>query len=94
MKATIRKLEGKYYGTTIDFEHKHGSGYFTVWFMGNCKPSKRQLKHVQMNLKEWNESDYGCDGHFESKDCYEMCEILVDALNGEMIYYDDDYNSK
>jgi hypothetical protein len=85
MKAEIAPLEGKYYGTQIEVSHPHGDFYFTVWFSGDRKPSKRQLKHEGLKLKDWKEGDFGCDGHYESKDCYEICEIIVDALNGNLV---------
>jgi len=88
MKATIQPLDGKYYGTVINVEHPHGNFSISVWCNGDFKPSKRELKYHGMKLKEWEEDQIGCDGHFESKDCYEVCKIIEDALNGFLVESD------
>ena len=78
MKAKIRALDHKYYGTIIDVETNKGKTSIEIWFMGDYEPSIRELSN-------WNIEENGpfeiCDNHFESKDGYKLATIICKAIN-------------
>lgn len=79
MKAQIEPLDGKYYGTTIIVDHPNDYVHMTLWFMGDGYPSERELGGDTYEF--WKDMGDGCDSHYESKDCYEFCKKLVEAIN-------------
>ena len=84
MKATIEPLQGKYYGTKINFEYigkRIEKGVIEVWHMGDYKPSKRQLQYWGVkSIKEAHDNDYPCDSHFETEITYKICVEIKNAL--------------
>jgi hypothetical protein len=78
--------EHKYYGTNIVL--KTGSR-FTVWlgpfYEGGTEgfwPSERQAKKDGYNssMQAYNDGFYS-DSHYETQFCFEICEVIVEALN-------------
>lgn len=84
MKAELLPLKGKYYGTIVEITDEE-TGYqeeVRVWYMGNYKPSHRELDDW---AKSWSGRDgdpwEACDSHFESEQGLEIAERLVKAIN-------------
>lgn len=89
MIAKIMPLQGKYYGTWVNFEyigkHKVQSGSINVWHTGDGKPSARQMKEWGFkSIKQAQESDVMCDSHYETEITYRICLAIKDALINEL----------
>lgn len=84
MNASIRPLNGKYYGTLIDIDDgTWGGSTLEVWIMGNYRPSKRQLEHWEVESYEGAKEDgFLSDDHFESELGYIIAEAIVKTLQG------------
>lgn len=97
MKAHIRDLQGKYYGTIVVFEADNGEeSSLKIWVYGK-EPSNREIESWGYTKKDWDENieiddgwmgtvkireaDCLCDGHFESKESLKIAQIIVKALN-------------
>lgn len=82
MKAALRPLHGKYYGTRIELTSNEESVEFandiTIWVSGG-KPSQRQL--VQWE-KEGRSFDV-YDEHYESAHSFDLAMTIIAALNKE-----------
>ena len=72
--ARILPLKGKYYGTQVELSD---GTIRTFWYMGNWKPSKRQLGN--MSAEEWKKEPV--DTHFESEQCYAIAIAICKAFN-------------
>lgn len=83
MKAQIKPLSGKYYGTIIiiDFQDGGHTEEIKLWDAGDWEPSCRELEKYNMTLEQWNEEDMSCDGHFESKLTYDRAFRLISLIN-------------
>lgn len=71
LRAELEPLDGrKYYGSRIVLRDEKGDGSdaIEVWVMGDYTPSERELE--------------ACDSHFESALGYEICQLIVEAING------------
>jgi hypothetical protein len=78
MDATMDRLSDKYYGTQISLPNGEG---LTIWIRGNRSiPSTRQLELDKVTLSEWQADDFGCDGHYETRDCYDLCRFICNSL--------------
>lgn len=78
--AKLEPLGGKYYGSHITLQgpDEHDRDLIEVWVSGDHDPSERELEG-------WDEDEYGpyeiCDSHYETAFGYEVCKIIVDAIN-------------
>ena len=78
-RAEIAPLDGKYYGTVVeiypvdDFEQV---GIIKIWFMGDGKPSHRELASYP-DPSEWE----GDSSHYESADGLDIAVKLMKAIN-------------
>ena len=97
MKASLKELDGKYYGTVVAITSDNGYKYTINLWGGDYTPSKRELALNGFTEKQWEESalvddgwggkapirqmDITCDNHFESKETYELAEKLVKLIN-------------
>jgi hypothetical protein len=97
MKAELKPLTGKYYGTEIEItEGPLKDLCFKLWkCTGN--PSDRELEEYNYTRKQWNnnemvddgfgcefpiqKSDIVCDSHYESQEVYQLAKRLVEFLN-------------
>lgn len=55
MKAVLKPLDGKYYGTTIevDFEDGGDKETFKLWDSGDFTPSIRELESLGYTEEQW-----------------------------------------
>lgn len=79
-KAELEPLRGKYYGSHVKLTGPNGeSDLIEVWVMGDHEPSERELA-------DWDEGEYGpfeiSDSHYETAFGYEVCKLIVEAING------------
>ena len=97
MKATIRPLKGKHYGTEIEVVDGSISTVINVWCNADYVPSDRELEKLDATRQDWDNnveiddgwggkihirsSDIACGGHFESKWQHELCKKIVAAIN-------------
>ena len=84
MKAKIKPLAGKYYGSQIAITLDDGSeSEIEVWIHDKSyTPSKRELERGGYKTVEEARADgWTCDSHFESDVCHEICVKIVNALN-------------
>ena len=77
MKADILPLNGKYYGTVIQYG---GDRTIEVWDMENYIPSDRQLEYWEMTLEEAKADNMMCDSHYETQESYRIAEAIVKAI--------------
>ena len=86
MKAKLRPLRGKYYGTEIEITDDNGFEYeINLWNCGNFRPSPRELASwgdFGTSEKYWKENDGACDGHFESLSSYNVAKRIIMLING------------
>lgn len=80
MHAQIRPLKGKYYGTLIDIIHPNGTYTLDIWFQGDGTPSERELADIPKGEQIW---DYLDGSHMETKDGYELAQLICDAINSK-----------
>jgi hypothetical protein len=84
MKAELKPLDGKYYGTEVsitkdgDDPGDFGEGLIQIWVMGNWEPSKRELEGYP---DEYGDDFEICDSHYETETGLEIAELLVEAVN-------------
>ena len=71
MKARIRPLDGKYYGTIVEIDYDGFDYSFELWNSADFKPSERS---------GYDEEDI-CDGHFESQKTYDLAMKIVGLIN-------------
>lgn len=79
MKATLKKLSGKYYGTEIriDFQDGHEPEIIKLWDNGNYVPSKRELESMGYTEEQWRnneEVDNGYDGKTPIQELDLICD--------------------
>jgi len=82
MKAELKPLDGKYYGTEVaitrdgDDNRDFGEGLIQIWVVGNYEPSRRELD-------DWDtdELELLSDSHYETETSLEIAELLVKAVN-------------
>ena len=69
MKATLKTLKGKYYGTIIEIDFADGGDKETIklWDSGDCTPSERELAMYGYTKYDWDNN------------------ILVDAYDGHKL---------
>ena len=98
MKAEIRPLCSKYYGTIIDIFGEHETEIH-LWCCADYIPSERELKQSGYTLEDWKNNieiddgwggkmkirdlDITCDCHFESQWTYELAQFICKAINKE-----------
>lgn len=95
MKATIRPLEGKYYGTLIDIITDTGDDTTIVVWIPSGDPSRREFESWGYTEQDWKNnievddgwggkvgirSEYLCDNHYESTQSLAIAEKIVEAL--------------
>ena len=97
MKAIIRPIEGKYYGTEIDIQTDSGrEAHLRVW-VACGEPSIRELQERGFTKDDWENNvdiDDGwggkekirnagflCDSHYECKESLEIAQKIVSAIN-------------
>ncbi len=78
INAELLKLEGKYYGSVlrINYEYNSRKEFFEikVWINNSdLRPSKR----------EDSEGENLCDSHYETKECYEFCQAIFEAIKNK-----------
>lgn len=94
MKATIKPLEGKYYGTEIVLEYHHKSEpvVLSIWVATSpVNPSPRELERMGITQQQFSDVcsgklDYDelvgiYDGHYESVESLEVAENIVKSIN-------------
>ena len=94
MKATIRPLRGKYYGTIVDLPDVAGS--IKLWFASGT-PSRRELEQLGYTQEQWDRNEpvndgwdsptpirqiVMCDSHYECNKTLKIAEAIVKALEG------------
>jgi len=97
MKATIRPLKGKYYGTEIDIVTDSGNeALLTVW-VACGSPSDREIESWGHTRADWEanleiddgwggkkriqSADYLCDSHYECEESLMIAKKIVKALS-------------
>lgn len=80
MKAKLRPLNGKYYGTEIEIDFQDGSDKEVIkfWNTDGFEPSIREISDCD---DEESIKEIMCDSHFESKLTYERACKVIDAIN-------------
>ena len=96
MKAWIKPLDGKYYGTIIVIQDGQHRTSIEIWCNADFEPSDRELDLWRCTRQEWDENiliDNGwggkspikefaiCDSHFESDWTYKLAQKIVKFLN-------------
>lgn len=92
MKAELMPLEGKHYGSIIKITDGKFRTEIKVWHNADYTPSDRELADYGATREDWdnNRKVDGCvpicddliaDCHFESQWQYELCLLIVDAIN-------------
>jgi hypothetical protein len=97
MIATLKPLDGKYYGTEIEVkEGKEHIATIKLWDDGDYTPSGRYLAEYGYTTEQWETNaiihddgwtghikniDLVCDSHFESKLTYERALKIISAIN-------------
>lgn len=98
--AEIMPLEDKHYGTRIRLALDNGEEeYLTVWISGDT-PSDEALKEWGTDRAGWEANIevedcwdgtapiqfvFPCDSHYQSQYELEVCQQIVDALNGALV---------
>lgn len=83
--ASIRPLDGKYYGTKIQIEYGADEPIIINIWKSTGKLSKRQCEY--WCIKEGQETEpeirlsYLCDNHYESALTFMVADLLVNRLN-------------
>jgi hypothetical protein len=97
MKAKLKPLTGKYYGTEIEITDGPLKDLsFKLW-KSTGNPSDRELVKNGYTRELWEndeiiddgfncvtayeKSDLICDGHYESQEVYQLAKRLVEYLN-------------
>jgi hypothetical protein len=86
MKAWLKPLDGKYYGSRIGLFCDDGTeAEINVWIHDSrYRPSRRELKHSGcVSVEEARDNDVTSDCHFESDTCHSVCLKIVNALNNK-----------
>ena len=96
MRARIKPLSGKYYGTVIVIDDGPLTGReINLWFASG-EPSRRELQSQGYAVEQWQQNalvDYGdigkvpirqadviCDSHYECAQTLRVAEAFVTAL--------------
>lgn len=93
MKAELKPLVGKYYGTEVEIsstDKAFGGGHVTIWVAGNYEPSEREIVGLQEHHElegydpptQEDFDEIACDSHYETQTSYEIACKLVAAING------------
>lgn len=89
MKATLMKLNGKYYGTMINVLLLNGKS-LNIKLSEICPlkkfPSEREFELLDVDKNDLtNEdlSDIFSDNHYEDEDTYHIAKYIVDILNSK-----------
>lgn len=97
LKASIRELGGKYYGTEVeivDTLSPINPELVQIWVMGDYEPSERELQLMRDSLTDGNlpsiyrneeemRADWFCDGHYETTLSLRIAQAIVKEINGE-----------
>jgi len=64
MRATLRPLEGKYYGTEIELHFEDGEGKEVIkfWNSGDYTPSIREIESWGYTPEQWDDNEIVDDG--------------------------------
>jgi len=89
MKAEIKDLGKKYYGTEVEILSEGGisQGLLSIWVMGDYQPSEREVKLARESLEMPTEpekevlEDWLGDSHYETKLSYALAKYLADGVN-------------
>lgn len=93
LHATMPNSTRKYYGTVIELSTEDGrSASFVVWVNSISKdgfPSKREYDYIGQDGKPYiryeddDTDEYEiCDDHYETQTAFDICEKIVEALEG------------
>jgi len=77
MMAELQPLNGKYYGTFINYK----GGTIKLWIDDGSAPSQRYLKWGRYSSREDFER---CDSHYETLTTYQTAIKILEALNEEI----------
>lgn len=97
MKAELKPLETKYYGTMLEItEGPLKDLCFKLWKCTGT-PSDRELEKYKITREQWDNNlkvecdwlgeiavrdlDITCDSHYESQEVYQLAKRLVEFLN-------------
>jgi hypothetical protein len=80
MKAKLKPLEGKYYGTIIEINFDDGNEgeVIKLWNNDDRTPSERELKKCG---DDTDIDDITCDNHYESELTHQRALKIINALN-------------
>lgn len=82
MDAKILPLDGKYYGTKIEYRNPQGKVHtIELWDCNDYQPSQRELTQYDVSLSQWRDDGMCCDTHFESAFTYDLAMYLADCLH-------------
>lgn len=87
MKAKLKDLKGKYYGTEIEIIFDNGyKEVLKLWDIGYHEPSIRELERNGLTQEEWDADsglhyDITTDSHFESRETYKNALQLINKIN-------------
>jgi len=93
MKARLRELKGKYYGTEVEIfdDNDVSVGVAQIWLSPNTDDdyamSEREVEHARVVLEMPTESleelraEWVCDSHYENRLSYTVAQKLIAAIN-------------
>lgn len=69
MKAILKPLNGKYYGTEIqiNFEDGGDTETFKLWDSGDYEPSVRELESMGYTQQQWDNNELVSEGYSDEK---------------------------
>lgn len=88
MKAKLKPLNGKYYGTEIEIDFEDGSDKEVIkfWNTDGFEPSKRQLERFGYTQEQWDKNELVDDGYYEMTPIREMDLICDSHFESKLTY--------
>ncbi len=79
MKAKLKPLRGKYYGTVIDVDFDDGGGdSIELWDCADFQPSDRELAEAEITREQYNNNEVvdhdSLFGDIPARDALEVCD--------------------
>jgi len=81
MRAKIRELEGKYYGTQVEIFDDMGTsaGFVVIWLNPTTQQGWLASEREIASLENGEEFEY-CDIHYETSLSYEVARKIEEAF--------------
>ena len=79
MKAKLKPLKGKYYGTEIIVSDNGIEAHIKIWDSGDYEPSKRELESHGYTEKQWNENELVDNGWGDAKEPIKSLGLICDC---------------